>query len=129
MEKTMHLLLDTCIAYDWLMGRIEPLWLIEKIQREGAFVSTVSVCEMAIKNGLGKLPLPTQAIADEVESQVFQRLNMTPFHAQTLQQLATHHKDPFDLLLIAQAKCESLQIATYDRTFRAYLEDVLFIEK
>ncbi|MBS4051743.1 MAG: type II toxin-antitoxin system VapC family toxin [Methylomonas sp.] len=129
MERMMRLLLDTCIVYDWLMGRIEPVWLVEKIQQEGAFVSAVSIWEMAIKNGLGKLPLPTPALAEDIQAQGFQWLVMTPHHAQAIQQLAQHHKDPFDRLLIAQARCESMRIVTYDRTFQAYTEDVLLIEK
>lgn len=125
----MRLLLDTCIVYDWLTGRIEPLWLIEKIQQEGAFVSAASAWEMAIKNDLGKLPLPTTDFVAEIQAQGFQWLNITPFHAQAIRQLARHHKDPFDRLLIAQAQCESLLIVTYDSAFKAYLKDVLYIEK
>jgi PIN domain nuclease of toxin-antitoxin system len=125
----MRLLLDTCIVYDWLMGRIAPHGIVEKIQHDGAFVSAVSVWEMTIKNGLGKLPLPTPAIAEDIEAQGFQWSNIAPYHAQAVQHLGEWHKDPFDRLLIAQAKLENLQLVTYDRVFQSYLDDLIFLEK
>jgi PIN domain nuclease of toxin-antitoxin system len=125
----MRLLLDTCIVYDWLMGRIAPHGIVEKIQNEGAFVSAVSVWEMTIKNSLGKLPLPTSAIAEDIEAQGFQWLNITPYHAQAIQQLGEWHKDPFDRLLIAQAKLENLHLVTYDCVFQSYLDDLILLEK
>lgn len=125
----MRLLLDTCIVYDWLMGEIKHHPIIEQIQTEGALVSSVTVWEMAIKNGLGKMALPSQHIAEDIESQGFQWLNITPYHAQTVLELGEHHKDPFDRLLIAQAKYEKLLIVTYDAIFQDYLDDVLIIRK
>lgn len=92
----MRLLLDTCIVYDWLMGEIADRQCIERIQAEGAIASSVSVWEMAIKNGLGKMALPSAHIAEEIEAQGFQWLNITPYHAQTVLELGVYHKDPFD---------------------------------
>jgi PIN domain nuclease of toxin-antitoxin system len=125
----MRLLLDTCIVYDWLMGKIKHRPIIEQIQAEGALVSSVTVWEMAIKNGLGKMALPSERIAEDIEEQGFQWLNITPYHAQTVLELGDHHKDPFDRLLIAQAKYETLRIVTYDTVFQDYLDDVLVIRK
>jgi PIN domain nuclease of toxin-antitoxin system len=125
----MRLLLDTCIVYDWLMGEIKDRPNIERIQAEGALVSSVSVWEMAIKNGLGKMALPSSHIAEDIEAQGFQWLNITPYHAQGLLELGDHHKDPFDRLLIAQAKYETLRIVTYDAVFQNYLDDILLIRK
>lgn len=125
----MRLLLDTCIVYDWLMGEIKHRPIIEQIQVEGALVSAVTVWEMAIKNGLGKMALPSQHIAEDIEAQGFQCLNITPYHAQTVLELGEHHQDPFDRLLIAQAKYEKLCLVTYDAVFQDYLDDVLYIRK
>lgn len=125
----MRLLLDTCIIYDWLMGEIKNRPIIERIQTEGAVVSSVSVWEMSIKNGLGKMPLPTLKIAEAIESIGFQWLPISPYHAQNLLQLGDYHKDPFDRLLIAQAKYESMCVVTYDAIFQNYLNDVIFIKK
>ena len=125
----MRLLLDTCIVYDWLMGEIKNQPIIERIQAEGAVVSSVSVWEMTIKNGLGKMPLPTLQIAEAIESLGFQWLPITPYHAQSVLRLGDYHKDPFDRLLIAQAKYESMTVVTYDAIFQNYLDDVIFIRK
>ena len=125
----MSLLLDTCIIYDWMMGALKDGACIEKIQTEGGLVSSVAVWEMAIKNGLGKMPLPSTQIAKDIESQGFQWLNITPYHTQAILELPIHHKDPFDRLLIAQAKFEALQVVTYDSIFKDYLDDVLIIKK
>ncbi|MGZ8160851.1 MAG: type II toxin-antitoxin system VapC family toxin [Methylobacter sp.] len=125
----MRLLLDTCIVYDWLRGEIKDRPIIERIQAEGALVSSVTVWEMAIKNGLGKMPLPSEHIAEDIEAQGFQWLNITPYHAQTVLELGDRHKDPFDRLLIAQAKYEKLCIVTYDAVFQDYLDGVLVIKK
>lgn len=124
----MRLLLDTCIVYDWLMGEIKDSQIIGRIQGEGAIVSSVSVWEMAIKNSLGRMPLPSTQIAEDIEAQGFQLLNITPYHAQNLLVLGHHHKDPFDRLLIAQAQYEALCIVTYDVIFQDYIENVLIIK-
>ena len=60
---------------------------------------------------------------------LFQWLNISPYHAQTVLELDDHHKDPFDRLLIAQAKYEKLCIVTYVAVFQDYLDNVLFIRK
>lgn len=125
----MKLLLDTCIVYDWLMDEIKDDVWIKRIQTEGALVSAVTVWEMAIKNALGKLPLPSTNIAQEIQAQGFSWLNITPFHAQTILELADYHKDPFDRLLVAQAQHESLQIVTYDAIFQSYLKNTVVLKK
>jgi len=56
----MRRLLDTCIIYDWMMGTLAHRQTIQLIEQSGAFVSAVSVWEMAIKHGLGKMPLPSR---------------------------------------------------------------------
>ncbi len=83
----MRLLLDTCIVYDWLMGEIADRQCVERVQAEGAIVSSVSVWEMA---------LPSAHIGEEIEAQGFQWLNITPYHAQTVLERGVYHKNPFD---------------------------------
>ena len=124
---TMRLLLDTCIVYDWLMATITDEQTIDGIVTQGALVSPVSVWEMAIKHGLGKMHLPSQQIAADIEAQGFQWLNINPYHAQTVLKLAGHHKDPFDRMLVAQATYEGLSIVTYDAIFQRYLADTLIV--
>ncbi len=123
----MRLLLDTCIVYDWLMGTITDEQAIDRIVTGGALVSPVSVWEMAIKHGLGKMPLPSPEIAADIEAQGFQWLNINPYHAEAVLKLAGHHKDPFDRMLVAQAMREGLTIVTYDAIFQRYLAETLIV--
>jgi PIN domain nuclease of toxin-antitoxin system len=109
------------------MGTITDEQTIDRIVTQGALVSPISVWEMVIKHGLGKMHLPSRQIAADIEAQGFQWLNINPYHAQTVLQLAGHHKDPFDRMLIAQATHESLSIVTYDAIFQRYLADALIV--
>jgi PIN domain nuclease of toxin-antitoxin system len=121
----MRLLLDTCIVYDWLMGEIRDDNAEALIQAEDAYVSPITVWEMAIKHRIGKLILPTTAVESAITEQGFAWLAVQPSHAQALFALPPLHRDPFDLLLIAQAKAEGMQIVTYDLIFADYLPDTI----
>jgi PIN domain nuclease of toxin-antitoxin system len=123
----MRLLLDTCIIYDWMLDALTDRATVDLIEHHGAFVSAVSVWEMAIKHGIGKMDLPSRAIVDDITAQGFRWLNISPYHTQAILELPTYHKDPFDRLLIAQATCEGLRIITYDDLFKRYLTDTLVV--
>ncbi len=87
------------------------------------FLSLVSLWEIQIKSGLGKLPLSlplTSIIRNQQEQHGLQLLPVTPAHIYALGDLPVHHKDPFDRLLIAQATTESLPLASLDSTFSLY---------
>jgi len=83
------------------------------------FVSAVSACEIAIKKSLGKLTTPDD-LEIQIEQQSFEVLPITIKHGLYLEQLPFHHKDPFDRILIAQAKIEDLTIVSYDKKFSLY---------
>lgn len=86
-------------------------------------VSAATVWEMAIKRGLGKLPLPVPAaeIVALVERDLRARLlPVEAAHAVRVESLPLHHADPFDRLLIAQAQVEGLAVCTADDAFRRY---------
>ena len=86
-------------------------------------VSAVSVWEVAIKFALGKLKLPA-SYADifprQLELNGFALLSITPAHCTTLLTLPFHHRDPFDRLLLAQAKAEGMTLVTDDGQFGSY---------
>jgi PIN domain nuclease of toxin-antitoxin system len=125
----MQILLDTCIIYDWLMAEIADVQAISLIEKHGAYVSPVSVWELAIKHNLGKLELPSKNPARDIEDQGFSWLNVTPYQAERVMGLPPHHKDPFDRLIIAQALHESMTVLTYDAIFANYLTKVLILKK
>ena len=122
----MRLLLDT---HAWLRFVLaEPSLsksaraLIEEPTNE-KLVSPASYWETAIKISLGKYRLPqpyeefvTRAIAD----QGFTILPMLPRHTTIVANLPFHHRDPFDRLLVAQAKSENIAIVSGDDMLDAY---------
>jgi len=82
-------------------------------------VSTVSVWEIAIKRAIGKLRAPDDLV-DRIEEAGGELLSITPRHAAATLALPLHHRDPFDRLLIAQARLERCAIVSGDGTFPAY---------
>ena len=92
------------------------------------FLSAASAWEIAIKYAVGSLPLP-EPPADYVPERM--RLNqvkplpITPAHALAVATLPPHHRDPFDRILVAQARIEGLTLVTADRTLELYDAEVL----
>jgi PIN domain nuclease of toxin-antitoxin system len=85
-------------------------------------ISVVSAWEISIKMAVGRLRLsidPAQSIA-ELMYCGFQPLSIKFRHAWTVADMPMHHADPFDRMLIAQAKCEGLTLATADQKLAAY---------
>lgn len=87
------------------------------------FLSVVSAWEVQIKKQLGKLYLSIP-LDEMIESQEqVNRMVVLPVelkHVLALDNLPAHHKDPFDRLLIAQAKAEQMAIASADPLFAQY---------
>jgi len=121
------LLLDTAIVYRWLMSLPIPGPVARRIRGEGAMVSILSPWEMLIKHQVGKLDLPTFDVAGDVLAQGFGLLAIKPEHLQALAELPMLHRDPFDRLLLAQAKAEELTLVTTDRIFGEYLPTALVV--
>lgn len=84
-----------------------------------AAVSVASLWEIAIKAGTGKLTLPAGPI-ETIEASDVRLLPILPEHVLHTASLPQHHRDPFDRLLIAQAKLEGLTLVTADRHFGRY---------
>jgi PIN domain nuclease of toxin-antitoxin system len=87
------------------------------------FVSMATAWEMAIKCGLGKLTIPmrSDAFVHELERQSeWQVLAINLQHTAEVESLPSHHRGPFDRMLIAQAITEGLKIVSVDSAFDAY---------
>jgi PIN domain nuclease of toxin-antitoxin system len=86
-------------------------------------LSHASIWEMQIKVQAGKLRF-TPSLEAKVRTQTEQnRLTLLPIelpHIFSLDRLPSHHRDPFDRLLIAQAMNEQLPILSHDPVFRSY---------
>jgi PIN domain nuclease of toxin-antitoxin system len=78
---------------------------------------------MLIKHSLGKLSLPspaTEFLFGEMARNEVSLLPVTRTHLAELEGLAMIHRDPFDRMLVAQAKAERLAIVTGDREIKKY---------
>lgn len=84
------------------------------------FVSAVSIWEVAIKATLGRIEIEIDDLDAAVADAHFQPLPITFPHALTAGRLPNVHRDPFDRMLVAQARVEELRIVTHDRVFERY---------
>lgn len=83
------------------------------------YASVVSIWEISIKTGLGKLAT-VDNVTENLRRTGFTLLPIEPRHAEAVRFLPHHHRDPFDRMLIAQAMSENLQVLTADRNFPLY---------
>ena len=82
-------------------------------------MSAVSGWEIGVKKAKGHLVAPDNLAAMVVEKR-FQHLPLTFDHAERATALPTHHLDPFDRMLIAQAQTEGLILVTRDSSIAPY---------
>ncbi len=83
------------------------------------YVSAAAIWEIAIKASLGRIEVKGD-LAQEMEESAFLELPIRWGHARAAGALPRHHEDPFDRMLIAQARVESLTLVSYDPAFRDY---------
>ena len=128
----MRILIDThCLL--WALARPEALnvdavALLSSDETE-VVVSAVSIWEIAIKSGLGKLRVSLtdgDSLFDIIDRQPLTPLPILHSHARQVASLPLHHADPFDRLLIAQGQIEGLPIMTADDQFLRYEIEVIW---
>jgi PIN domain nuclease of toxin-antitoxin system len=118
----LKLLLDTHAAL-WFLRGDERLsqgarrHLTDETNR--VLLSAVVVWEVAIKRSLGKLVVPDEYLTLLLDGGV-QALAVSIDHADAVEQLPWHHRDPFDRLLVAQASVEDAALVTGDEKLGAY---------
>ena len=118
----MRLLLDTHVFLWWLAddnrltaGEREAI----RDPENDVYLSAASVWEIVIKQALGRLRIPEPASVAALRLGL-QPLPITFEHAEATAALEPLHNDPFDRILVAQAKVESLTLASHDPAIRAY---------
>jgi len=126
----VKLLLDThtFIWWDSEPGKLSPRAL-SLCQDSGnqLHLSVASLWEIQLKLHLGKLRLSTplpDIVAAQQHANGLVLLSIEPNHTYALEDLPALHKDPFDRMLIAQARIEGLRLITHDEIVRKYPVDV-----
>ncbi|HXX85726.1 MAG TPA: type II toxin-antitoxin system VapC family toxin [Casimicrobiaceae bacterium] len=121
----MRLLLDTHVLL-WVLGSPEKLpRSTRKIILDSAnevWFSVASIWEIAIKSQLRRVDFkvnPEQVARAAAESGL-DELPIRAEHAALTARLPTHHRDPFDRLLVAQALIEPARLLTADKALRPY---------
>ena len=117
----MRLLLDTHVVLWQLSGERElsQSAVAAIAAADDLLFSVVSFAEIGIKAAAGKLVVPPDLKAKITDAGV-RSLALAAAHGLAVAQLPTHHRDPFDRLLIAQAMTEGLTLVTADANFAAY---------
>lgn len=122
----MKLLLDTHVFLWWVSDAPE---LSEAARAAIAnpnntcYVSVASGWEMAIKSSLGKLKLkkPVERfLTEQMQHNGFLLLNIDLHHVAKVENLPFHHRDPFDRLIVSQAKAERMTLITADQALSVY---------
>ncbi len=96
-----------------------------ELEESVVFFSAVSLWELAIKQALGRLRLP-DTLSSRLVEEGFQEVPVTAAHGLLAGGLPRHHSDPFDRMLVAQARSEGLTIITADTRIAAYDVPVLW---
>jgi PIN domain nuclease of toxin-antitoxin system len=91
-----------------------------RIDSSEVFASAASIWEVSIKSALGKLKADPSDVLAGVESAGFNHLPIIGGHAAKIAELPPIHKDPFDRLLVAQARCEPMILLTDDDVLGGY---------
>ena len=131
----MSYLLDTH-CWLWLQTTPErlPAELLDILADRSVdlFLSAASAWELGIKHAAGRIELP-ESPADYVREGMrrsgMRELSMSHSHALEAAALPPHHRDPFDRMLVAQARLERLTLVTADRVLAAYDVDLVRVAR
>ncbi len=117
----MRLLLDTHAFLWWRSGArlAKPARAAVEDAGNDVLVSAAVAWEIVVKRTLGKLRFDG-TVKEAIDDEGFTHLPITAAHVDELAGLPPHHKDPFDRLLVAQARLEGLTIVTRDALITRY---------
>lgn len=117
----MRLLLDTHVVIWWLADDPTLSDTLKSVldSEPDVYLSPVTVWEIAIKQAAGKIKEPAD-LAERLRNSGFKELSVTSEHAVAAGQLPMIHRDPFDRMLVAQARCADLMLVTRDADIRKY---------
>jgi PIN domain nuclease of toxin-antitoxin system len=119
-------LLDTHVLLWWQMDDERLSARCRELMADGRnplLWSAASSWELAIKVGLGRLRLPEPVhryVPRVLRRNAIHSLAIEQGHALAVAALPSHHRDPFDRLLVAQARMEKIALLSADEQFDAY---------
>jgi PIN domain nuclease of toxin-antitoxin system len=120
------LLLDTHTFLWFVTGNAQLSVVARRAIEERSntiYVSAASAWEIAIKRRLGKLPAAVQFapnLSGYLRQHGFMELPVTIDHAEVAGDLPPHHRDPFDRMLIGQARTERITLVSNEVLFDVY---------
>lgn len=128
----MNLLLDTHVA---LWAITDSPKLPQKARdliaspKTTVWVSAASVWEIAIKHALGRgdMPVSGRDAARYFAESGYRFLVIEAEHVLAVEDLPRHHQDPFDRILVAQARVEPMRLMTHDPLLARYSDTILKI--
>ncbi len=97
-------------------------------ESEKIHVSTISLWEISIKRNIGKLKLNLDSleIFDKCQTYWTVKNDITAHELNLYESLPLYHRDPFDRMLIAQARIDNMIIITKDSNFKKYDVNILW---
>ncbi len=122
----MKLLLDTHVFLWWVSDApdlSESARTAISDSGNTCYLSLASCWELSIKSSIGKLKLkkPVERfISEQMQQNGFLLLNIELRHVAKVESLELHHRDPFDRLLVTQAKAERMTLVTADAVLSDY---------
>ena len=128
----MNLLLDTHVAL-WAITDSPRLSASARTliltPRANIWISAASIWEIAIKYALGRgdMPVSSEEAMTYFRASGYRFLAIEPEHAMAVANLPSHHQDPFDRLLVAQAQVEPMRLLTADRLVARYSDTIILI--
>ncbi|MDK9712644.1 MAG: type II toxin-antitoxin system VapC family toxin [Sulfuritalea sp.] len=128
----MNLLLDTHVALWAITDNPKlPKKAREMIEssRSSVWISAATIWEIAIKHSLrrGDMPVSSQDGLRYFRESGYRFLPVEPEHAAAVEGLPSHHHDPFDRILVAQALVEPMRLITHDPMVARYSDTVIEI--
>ena len=101
-------------------------------REEEIYLSAASSWEIAIKTRLGNFNCPSHPasyVPKRLAEQGIRSFPINQVHSLKVYDLPSHHSDPFDRMIIAQAMVEEMTVLTSDRVFEKYPIDVVWCGK
>ena len=129
----MKYLIDTAVflwmIFDEQQKISKKALVLLKDDNNEFYFSAASAWEIAIKHSIGKLELkknPKDWLPCIILKMGLRPLPVTQHHAFEIIKLPPYHRDPFDRMIIAQAKIENISVLTPDSIFKKYKARVIW---